>query len=156
MDIYDDEIVQLWNALAKHNVRYITVGDFASAFHGIKRHTGILSLWIDDTPENREHLANAFTELFDEDYSAFKTLEFIPGWTCFRFESGFEIDIMTDVKGLGKEHFEECFGIAPVSDILGVPVRFLHYNHLLRSKEAAGRPRDLRDIEELKKRNPGT
>lgn len=154
MDVFDEEIVQLWNVLAKHNVRYIITGDFAVMFHGVKkRQEGTLHLWIDDTFQNREHLANAFTEMFEEDYSSFKTLEFVPGWTSFRFMSGFEIDIMTHVKGL-EESFNECFDIAPVSDIAGVPVRFLHYNHLIRSKEAANRPRDQWDIEELKKRNP--
>ena len=156
MDVEDDEIVQLWSALAKHNVRYIMIGGFAVNYHGFSRTTGDLDLWIDDTPENRVNLANAFTEMFGEDYSSFHTLEFIPGWTSFRFLSGFEIDIMTDVKGLGKEHFNECFEMAPVTDILDIPVRFLHYNHLIRSKEAANRPRDQWDIEELKKRNPDT
>lgn len=154
MDIEDDEIVQLWKALAKHNVRYIMVGGFAVNFHGFSRTTGDLDMWIEDSPENRESLAKAFSEMFEEDYSSFKTLEFIPGWSSFRFESGFEIDIMTDLKGLGKERFNSCFEIAPVSDILGVPVRFLHYNHLIQSKEAANRPRDQWDIEELRKRNP--
>jgi hypothetical protein len=131
-------------------------GRFCSDFHGAKCQVGDLDLWVDDTVENRKNLAAAFTEMFGEDYSSFETLEFIPGWTSFRFESGFEIDIMTDVKGLGKENFNTCFEMAPVSDIVGVPVRFLHYNHLIRSKEAANRPRDQWDIEELKKRHPHT
>ena len=156
MDVEDDEIVQLWKALADHNVRYIMIGGFAVNFHGFSRTTGDLDLWIDDSLENRKNLAAAFTEMFQTDYSSFETMQFIPGWTSFRFQSGFEIDIMTDVKGLGKENFDQCFEMAPVSDILGIPVRFLHYNHLIRSKEAANRPRDQWDIEELKKRNPDT
>ncbi len=156
MDVEDDEIVQLWKALADHKVRYIMIGGFAVNFHGFSRTTGDLDLWIDDSTENRKRLAAAFTEMFETDYSSFETMQFIPGWTSFRFQSGFEIDIMTDVKGLGKENFNECFELAAVSDILGIPVRFLHYNHLIRSKEAANRPRDQWDIEELKKRNPDT
>lgn len=156
MDVEDDEVVQLWKALADHNVRYIMIGGFAVNFHGFSRTTKDLDLWIEDTVVNRKNLATAFTELFEEDYSSFETMQFIPGWTSFRFQSGFEIDIMTDVKGLGKENFNECYDMAIVSDILGVPVRFLQYGHLIRSKEAANRPRDQWDIEELKKRNPDT
>ena len=38
-----------------------------------------------------------------------------------------------------------------VTEIEGIPVRFLHYNHLIECKKAAGRPGDLLDIEELEK-----
>jgi hypothetical protein len=155
MDIYDDQIVQLWKALADHEVRYILIGGFAVNYHCFSRTTGDLDLWIEDSVENRARLGKAFTDVFSGDFSAFKTMQFIPGWSTFRIDSGFEVDIMTDLKGLGKENFQECFDMASVEIILDIPVRFLHYNHLIRSKEAAGRPRDLWDIEELKRRNPG-
>jgi hypothetical protein len=154
MDIYDDEIMLMWRTLAKHQVRYIMIGGFAVNYHGFSRTTGDLDLWIEDTIENRKRLGAAFEEVFSGDFSSFETMQFIPGWTSFRFDSGFEIDIMTEVKGLGQENFNECFELAPVTEVMSVPVRFLHYNHLMRAKQAAGRPRDLWDIEELKKRNP--
>jgi len=155
MDVYDDEIVLLWKALYKHNVRYILIGGFAVNYHGFSRTTGDIDLWIDDTIENRTALSKAFEEMFAGDYSTFDRMQFIPGWSTFRFDSGFEIDIMTKVKGLENIRFEECFLQASVSNILDVPVRFLHYNHLIQSKEAAGRPRDLWDLEELRRRNEG-
>lgn len=154
MDIYDDEIVLMWKALAKHDVRYMMIGGFAVNYHGFSRTTKDIDLWIEDTAENRKRLGDAFAEVFSGDFSSFQTTQFIPGWTSFRFDSGFEIDIMTEVKGLEQEMFQSCFELAPVTEIFDVPVRFLHYNHLIKSKEAAGRPRDLWDIEELKKRNP--
>jgi hypothetical protein len=153
MDIYDDEIVLLWKALAENNVRYIMIGGFAVNYHGFSRTTGDIDLWIDDTAENRSALAKAFEAMFTGDFSSFATMQFISGWTSFRFESGFEIDIMTSVKGLEDIPFSDCFNSAPVTEVFGIPVRFLHYNHLIKSKEAAGRPRDLWDLEELRKRN---
>jgi hypothetical protein len=152
----NDEVIGLWQALDEHKVRYIIVGDFAVAFHGGDLYKGILGIWIEDEPKNRQQLAIVFGKLFDEDFTSFENMDFIQDWTCFRSMSGIEINIMTDMKGLGKENFKECFDLAPLSEILGVPVRFLHYNHLIRSKEAANRPRDQWDIEELKKRNPDT
>ena len=58
---------------------------------------------------------------------------------------------MMDVKGLEKIGFDECYKYAVVAEIEGTLVRFLHYNHLITCKKAAGRPRDLLDIEELEK-----
>ena len=58
---------------------------------------------------------------------------------------------MVQVKGLEEVGFEECFKYAIVTEIEGIPVRFLHYNHLIECKKAAGRTRDLSDIEELEK-----
>jgi len=64
---------------------------------------------------------------------------------------GFKLDIMTDVKGLEKIGFDECFKYSIVTEIENTIVRFLHYNHLIICKKAAGRPQDLLDIEELEK-----
>jgi hypothetical protein len=78
-------------------------------------------------------------------------MDFIPGWTDFQLNMGFKLDIMVNVKGLEKIGFDECFNHAVIAEIEKIPVRFLHYNHLITCKKAAGRPRDLLDIEELEK-----
>lgn len=78
-------------------------------------------------------------------------MQFVPGWTNFQLNMGFLLDVMVQVKGLEHIGFEECFKYAVVTEIEGIPVRFLHYNHLITCKKAAGRPRDLSDIEELEK-----
>jgi hypothetical protein len=74
---------------------------------------------------------------------------FVPGWTTF-YVGGIEIDIMTKVKGLNEIGFNECFKYASMADLDGVMVPFLHINHLIQAKEAAGRPQDIADIEKLK------
>ena len=78
-------------------------------------------------------------------------MDFVPGWTDFQLNMGFKLDIMTSVKGLEKIGFEECFKYAVVAEIEHTMVRYLHYNHLIACKKAAGRPKDLADIEELEK-----
>ena len=64
---------------------------------------------------------------------------------------GFPLDVMTSVKGLEDIGFVACFKYAIIAEIEGVPVRFLHYNHLITCKKASGRPKDLLDIEELER-----
>lgn len=153
MNTLSDEIIQFWKTLEDYKLRYIVAGDFACVFHGARYHTGILELWIDDTSDNRERLADAFNGMFEEDYSSFKTMEFVCGWNSFRFISGFDIEIVTGIKGFEKEHFNECLGAAPVAHIFGVPVRFLDLDHLIASKQAAGSRKDLIQIDEIKRVN---
>ena len=151
MDVFDEDILSLWSCLHKNEVRYIMIGGFAINLHGYNRSTKDIDIWIEDTLENRKHLRKALKEQGSGDYSPIETMDFIPGWTDFQLNMGFKLDIMTAVKGLEKIGFEECFKYAVVAEIEGTPVRFLHYNHLIACKKAAGRPKDLIDIEELEK-----
>jgi len=81
----------------------------------------------------------------------YRNYGFIPGWTDFQLNMGFTLDVTLSVKGLEKIGFDECFKYAVVAEIEGTTVRFLHYNHLIACKKAAGRPQDLVDIEALEK-----
>lgn len=151
MDVFDEDILSLWNCLHKNEVRYIMIGGFAINLHGYNRSTKDIDIWIEDTLENRKRLRKALKEQGSGDYSPIETMDFIPGWTDFQLNMGFKLDIMVSVKGLEKIGFEECFKYAIVAEIENTQVRFLHYNHLIACKKAAGRPKDLLDIEELEK-----
>ena len=151
MDIFDADILSLWKCLQKNDVRYIMIGGFAINLHGYSRATKDIDIWIEDTLDNRKKLRKALKEQGSGDYSLIETMDFIPGWTDFQLNMGFKLDIMVDIKGLEKIGFAECFKYAVVAEIETVIVRFLHYNHLITCKQAAGRPKDLLDIEELEK-----
>ncbi len=77
-------------------------------------------------------------------------MQFVPEWTTF-YAAGVELDIMTSMKGLEELSFEECYSISPVADLNGVPVRFLHINHLIENKKVVNRPKDQVDVIYLKK-----
>ena len=127
------------------------IGGFATNLHRYNRTTNGIDLWIADSLDNRKKLRKALKEQGSGDYSPIETMQFIPGWTNFNLDRGFPLDIMVSVKGLETIGFEECFKYAVVVEIESVPVRFLHYNHLIACKKAAGRPKDLLDISELEK-----
>ena len=110
------------------NVRYIMVGGFATRFHGFNRNTDDLDIWLQDTLENRKGLRRAFAKLGYGD-----------------------LDIMTEMKGLEKLSFDECFKMASVADLDGVKVPFLHINHLIENKKVVNRPKDQVDVIELEK-----
>lgn len=151
MDILDADILNFWRCLYQNDVRYIMVGGFAINLHGYSRATKDIDIWIDDTLENRKNLRKALKEQGSGDYEPIETMQFIPGWTNFQLNMGFILDVMVQVKGLNEIGFDECYKYAVVAEIETIPVKFLHYNHLITCKKAAGRPRDLSDIEELEK-----
>lgn len=127
------------------------VGGFATSLHGFDRTTADLDLWIKDSPENRRSLRIVLKEMEIGDFDAIETTQFIPGFTSIMLNSGFELDLMTSLKGFDQARFDECYKIAPTAVIEEVPVKFLHINQLIEAKKAIGRAKDLIDIEELEK-----
>ena|ERR1700722_20535586 len=151
MDIFDEEILKFWAALQKCRVRYIMVGGYAANLHGYQGYTGLVDIWIDDTPENRRRLREAFIGCGMEDNHTLETMQFVPGWTDFNLMNGLRLDILVDMKGLESYNFEECLNMASIADIDGVQVPFLHINQLIANKKAVNRPKDQLDVIELER-----
>lgn len=149
MDILDDDLVHFWTILNKHNVKYIMVGGFAVNLYGYTRATNDIDLLLKDDLLNRQNLAKTFSELGYGDIS-FDQLQFVPGWTNFYIGTGVQLDIMTSLKGVDLS-FDECFALAPVAEIEGVMVPFLHINHLIQNKKVVNRPKGQIDVIELEK-----
>jgi hypothetical protein len=63
MDIFDEEILNLWRLLHKYSVRYIMVGGFASFLNGTKTLTPTFEVWLEDNLENRKRFRKAIKEL---------------------------------------------------------------------------------------------
>ncbi len=57
---------------------------------------------------------------------------------------------MTSLKGVDIS-FDECLARAPIAEIEGVMVPFLHINHLIQNKKVVNRPKDQIDVAELEK-----
>jgi hypothetical protein len=151
MDFLDERVLRFFSLLHKYNVRYLLVGGFATNFHGFNRLTLDLDIWIKESKENRVSLRKAIEELHNASYPEIERIQFISGWSAFRLYSDFDLDIMTDLSGLPQDKFDSCFEIASEAHIDEVVIPFLHINHLIESKQKAGRPKDLLDVTELEK-----
>jgi len=149
MDFLDEDLIHFWTILNKYSVQYIMVGGFAVNLYGYTRATNDIDLLIKDDIVNRQKLAGAFSELGYGNIS-FETLQFVPGWTNFYIGTGIQLDIMTSLKGVDLS-FDECLQMAPVAEIEGVRVPFLHINHLIQNKKVVNRPKDQIDVMELEK-----
>lgn len=78
-------------------------------------------------------------------------MTFVPGWTQFYITGGLVLDIMTEMKGLENQSFDECLRNARIADLDGIKVPFLHINDLIANKKAVFRPKDQIDLLELEK-----
>ena len=148
-NIFNEHFRDFIKALNDNKVEYVLVGGMAVILHGYVRGTGDMDVWVNKTKDNYQKLVTAFTQfgmpVFDMTEDAFLGNEF-DVWGIG--VQPVRIEIMTTVKGLA---FEDTYKQAQFYNEDGLQIRFLHLNHLLQAKKAAGRFRDLDDIDQLTK-----
>ncbi len=137
--------------LNEHRVQYLLIGGFAVNAYGHARNTGDLDLWVNDTPENRQALGKACAAAGVAGGELLVDMQWAPGWTGFHLPNGFKVEIMGYLKSFTKEDFPTCFAKAKKISLEGVEVPLIHLADLLKEKEATARPKDLEDVEQLRK-----
>ncbi len=147
-NLFNPDFKDFLQALNKSNVDYILVGGYAVILYGYERVTADMDIWVESTSQNYKKLEHAFhafgMPMFDMSLQNFLDVE---RWDVFRFgRKPVAIDIMTKVKGLS---FEEAFKESNIKIIDDIPVRLIHYHHLIATKKQAGRSKDLNDLENL-------
>ncbi|MBK6930631.1 MAG: hypothetical protein IPH12_07045 [Saprospirales bacterium] len=148
-NIFNSDFQDFIRALNQCQVAYILVGGYSVILHGHARTTGDLDIWVKPTKDNYQLLAQAF-QLFGMpvfDMSADKFLH-TDQYDVFIFGvPPVSIEVLTIVKGMD---FDEAFVTAQWFEIGdGLQVRTLSIADLLKAKKAAGRLKDLDDIEHL-------
>jgi hypothetical protein len=147
------EILDIWEKLNEYNVRYLTIGGLAVNIYGYTRNTGDIDLLIEDTIENRKNLRLAFAAIGIGDFESLETMQFVAGFTDFTISYGLRLDVMTSIKGLENEKFDNLLQNSTIVFLKEIPVYFLDYDNLIKAKKATNRPKDILDIEELEKLN---
>lgn len=146
--IFNDDFRDFIQALNNHDVEYILVGGYAVILHGYRRVTGDLDIWVNRTNENYKKIVAAFHEF---GLSTFDMTEqnFLDTDTADVFSYGrppVSIDIITKLKGVS---FKDALAHAQIFNEDGLMIRFIHLDNLIEAKKAAGRHKDLDDIEKL-------
>lgn len=149
-NIFNDDFRDFISALNDSNVEYLLVGAYSVIIHGYSRNTGDLDLWVKPTEQNYQKLNTAFDNfgmpVFDMVLPKFLDVDNFDVFTFGR--SPVSIEILTRVKGL---IFDEAFAKAIFFEDEDLRVRLINFNDLIDAKKAAGRSRDLNDIEQLNK-----
>ncbi len=146
-DIFESDFSDFILALNVSRTQYIIVGGYPVILHGYYRTTNDLDVWVNKTPENYIKLRKAYAifgmPLFN------MTLENFIGDEFDVFSVGrspFQIDMMTKSKGV---EFKDAVKHALQKEMEGIKVRYLNLDDLIKAKTAAGRYKDLDDIEKL-------
>lgn len=147
-NIFNEDFKDFIRALNSADVEYILVGGYSVILHGYARTTGDMDIWVNRTGENYQKLLKAFEEfrmpVFDMTEENFLLHN---EWDVFRFgREPHRIDIMVQVKGLD---FKKSLAQSKTYTIDKVKIRTVALKDLIKSKKAAGRFKDLDDIEQL-------
>jgi hypothetical protein len=148
--------------LHEQGVSHILIGGVAVAAHGYPRPSRDLDLVPAPDSDNLRRLAGALASLHARpaELSDFSPGEVPADATSagdlarggnFRLETDLgPLDVMQWVAGIDTEDlYGELDRDALVFSLGGVPVRYRGLDHLRAMKQAAGRPRDLDDLEHL-------
>jgi hypothetical protein len=150
-----DKAITILRELTKHRVRFVVIGGVAAQLHGSARITRDLDILYDAAPDNVERLAAILISWRSYLRGAEQGLPFTPDALTIQpiealtleTEHG-KFDVLQRVAGVGG-YADALLEIAPVR-VADFAVLALSLDALITSKLAAGRPRDLTEVLELK------
>jgi len=132
--------------LNDHEVEYLLVGGYAVAYHGYPRATADMDIWVAIHPPNVQRLVDAIRE-FGFDMPELSPEVFLKEDQVIRMGvPPIRIEVVTSASGVD---FEACYAARVVDELDGVTVTVINLEHLKINKKAAGRHRDLDDLEHL-------
>jgi|JI6StandDraft_1071083.scaffolds.fasta_scaffold409029_1 hypothetical protein len=148
-NIFNEDFQDFLKSFNKNAVKYVLVGGYSVIIHGYSRTTGDMDLLVEKSKENYLRIVEAFYDfgmsIFDMTEDNFLTNKL----DVFTFgRDPVRIDILTTLKGLD---FLTVYTNSEIHQLDEIPVRVIHYKHLIESKKAVGRYKDLDDIEQLEK-----
>jgi predicted nucleotidyltransferase len=159
----DDSLSRICRALGQHNVRYLLVGGHAVGAHGYPRATQDIDLVIALDATNARNAITALSGLNYRPIAPVDAFDFCnerkrASWAkeknavVFQLATGNPADQPVDLFIQEPFSFEEEYAKAVLIEYApGVVTPVVSLPALIAMKAAAGRPRDLLDIEELRK-----
>lgn len=141
-----DDFKEFLKLLNEIEVRYLLVGGYAVGFHGYPRATADMDVWVAVSPDNAAKLVEAFRRFGMTDPQLSPALFQERGKIIRMGVPPMRIEVLTEIDGVA---FDECYAARVEAEIDGQIVPLISREHLLRNKRAAGRHKDLDDIENL-------
>lgn len=145
------DLIRIFN---EYGVEYLLVGGYALGVYAQPRATKDLDLFIRASVPNSEAVFKALCK-FGAPLHGMTTEDFRDGESGLEFgREPHRVDILQKISGV---NFEEAWKGRVEATIEGdTPISVISSEHLIRNKRAAGRPRDLLDIQELEKAQEAT
>jgi predicted nucleotidyltransferase len=141
---------ELLQSFREHGVKYLIVGGYAVSFHAQPRVTKDLDLFIKADPENAK-AAYAALASFGAPLDGITVDDLANPEKFIRFgRPPVAIDILPGIDGVNfDEAWSRCVE-GKIDESTGLMAFFISREDLIASKLAAGRLRDLADVEEIR------
>jgi hypothetical protein len=139
------------SAFQFHGVKYLVVGGFAVIYHSQPRFTKDMDLFIQANPANARATYAALAQ-FGAPLEGIRPQEFADRNSFFRFgrePRGF--DILPSIPGVDFDAAWERRVEVEVDPATGLKANFISAEDLIASKLASGRPRDIADVDDIRK-----
>lgn len=147
MDIFNEDFQDFIEYFNAYNVEYMLVGGYAVILRGYSRSTGDMDIWVNKTIGNFKLIQKAITKFGLPKLAIPKEKFFSDDFDVFSFgKPPYAIEILTAIKGV---EFSDAYATSTIEKVDNVSVRIIHLNQLIIAKKAAGRNKDLNDIENL-------
>jgi hypothetical protein len=131
---------------AEKRLRYLLVGGYAVNYYGYSRTTGDLDIWIDRSRRNAFKMVQVL-QAFGFGGPDLTEAWFLEKGSIFRMGvPPLRLEVLNDLSGVT---FSRCYAARERTLISDVPVNLINLRDLRRNKKAAGRHKDLNDLEHL-------
>ena len=141
----------LFVALNAAGCKYLLVGGYALAAHGIPRFTKDLDVWIEPDATNAGLVIEALGA-FGAPQQHIVGVDFTASDTILQIGvPPSRIDILTAIDGVT---FKDAWAARASMSFGGVPITTISRQHLIQNKRAGGRLQDLADAHQLEQLEP--
>jgi predicted nucleotidyltransferase len=140
------EFAELLNA---NGVEYLVVGGYALAAHGHPRYTGDIDFWVSREAGNIDRLLNTL-HAFGFGSLGLTAQDFGADTVIQLGQPPRRIDLLTDIDGV---EFADCWARREGVVFDGLELNLIGLEDFKANKRAAGRLKDLADLEALAGRN---
>ena len=132
--------------LNSRRVEYLLIGGYAVGYYGYPRATADMDVWIAVHPGNAARMVEVMRE-FGFDVKGLSEELFLQANNVVRLGvPPLRIEVLTTIAGVD---FDECYRERKTDVLDDVEVHLISLKHLKANKKAAGRLKDLSDLEHL-------
>lgn len=132
--------------LNSREVRYLVVGGYAVGYYGHPRATGDMDVWIEVSEVNAGKMASVFRDFGMPSEAVSEALFLEEGKIIRMGVPPVRLEVITRASGVD---FNDCYARREDVEIDDIPVPFISLDDLKANKQAAGRLKDLQDLEQL-------
>lgn len=152
-NVFSEVVSEFLRAANEQGLRMLLIGGGAVNFHGYQRQSPDLDFWMEPEPVNFDRLTRTLQNIgYEVDTFPEPVLSGQQN-ISLKMSLGLDVEVITFLRpGFS---FNEAWERAELVELVGEPImrfRVLAFDDLVNSKLRSGRPKDLLDVQELRRR----